>query len=386
MKRLIAVCACIAGALLTSPHAARAAEFEMGAAMEISGVMRSDLDLDADTYTQGDDDAFWYHDVTIAMTGRITETASVYMSLSLLDRNWGDPGTSGAQAVMFDDDVAYATFAIAPVTVTAGRMMDDFGVGFKYLGNPVDRFRVDYAASEMVGVGIFTDKLDDGAFSGNVGDADRYGVIAETSVGDVKMGAQYIHTNDRYNDLTGGEADVYATGAQGGIGYFLEAVYQAGSLYENCGVGIACKPMGGVIGVSMDMAPMSVGVAFAYATDNFAADDEFAPTLFFGTDQDTAIMDFMALPDESIMALVLNADYAVSDALSAGARVAYADGVASISGPTVTGSVVEADVYAEYTVVDGITWSVGAGYLVPSDITVADDPAMVAIHTISIEL
>jgi hypothetical protein len=358
----------------------------MGAAMEISGVMRSDLDLDADTYTQGDDDAFWYHDVTIAMTGRITETASVYMSLSLLDRNWGDPGTSGAQAVMFDDDVAYATFAIAPVTVTAGRMMDDFGVGFKYLGNPVDRFRVDYAASEMVGVGIFTDKLDDGAFSGNVGDADRYGVIAETSVGDVKMGAQYIHTNDRYNDLTGGEADVYATGAQGGIGYFLEAVYQAGSLYENCGVGIACKPMGGVIGVSMDMAPMSVGVAFAYATDNFAADDEFAPTLFFGTDQDTAIMDFMALPDESIMALVLNADYAVSDALSAGARVAYADGVASISGPTVTGSVVEADVYAEYTVVDGITWSVGAGYLVPSDITVADDPAMVAIHTISIEL
>ena len=358
----------------------------MGAAMEISGVMRSDLDLDADTYTQGDDDAYWYHDVTIAMTGRLTETASVYMSLSLLDRNWGDPGTSGSQAVMFDDDVAYATFAIAPVTVTAGRMMDDFGVGFKYMGNPVDRFRVDYAASGSMGVGIFTDKLDDGAFSGNVGDADRYGVIAETSVGDVKMGAQYIHTNDRYNDLTGGEADVYATGAQGGIGYFLEAVYQAGSLYENCGVGIACKPMGGVIGVSMDVAPMSVGVAFAYATDNFAADDEFAPTLFFGTDQDTAIMDFMALPDESIMALVLNADYAVSDALSAGARVAYADGVASSVPGQVTGSVMEADVYAEYTVVDGITWSVGAGYLVPSDITVADDPAMAAIHTIAIEM
>jgi hypothetical protein len=192
-------------------------------------------------------------------------------------------------------------------------------------------------------------------------------------------------------------ADVYVKGMAGPVDVSMEIVLKTGGLNN---VDEDKSPMGFLMSGSMPMDALTLDLELAYTSNGFVADDEYIPTLFFGTDQPTASMNFgecatsalskyeaysakgdidgdgEADPCSALIG-VLGIDYKITQAVSVDAKVAYAKwfdySVEDAWGTEFkskdldgwTKSVLEVDAGFKYDILKNVSYNLDIGCLIP---------------------
>jgi hypothetical protein len=214
-----------------------------------------------------------------------------------------------------------------------------------------------------------------------------------------------LYTRDTHADCrddyakasSGTAADVYVKGMAGPVDVSMEIVLKTGGLNN---VDEDKSPMGFLMSGSMPMDALTLDLELAYTSNGFVADDEYIPTLFFGTDQPTASMNFgecatsalskyeaysakgdidgdgEADPCSALIG-VLGIDYKITQAVSVDAKVAYAKwfdySVEDAWGTEFkskdldgwTKSVLEVDAGFKYDILKNVSYNLDIGCLIP---------------------
>lgn len=379
---------------------------EVGGSMSVSGLWTKNHDFSKHHMAADSSGRWWEQFAGLSFTADV-DNVKAYITMTVRDDAdaWGT--LSSWNVGLADDDVAYLEVPInSTFTVYAGRVLNDWGHGFWWKGAGVDEFKVSAKVNDNLTIGLYTDKVVEMNRPDLNGDWDDYGMPIEYVTDAFTIGFLPVFSDhDAYTDYAnpaqpyikrekGMSYDAYFTINGDKVKVMGELALADGTLFEVVGEQHN-KPFGGFVLAEIDMNPVTVTAAAAYAKNAFTADDQFNPTLMFGTDQSTAIVDFGAAPQDFAYAVVLGASTAVSEAVTAGVKGAYA----LLSSRNAT-EVWELDATMDVKIAESTTWSFGVAYLKPmgikegnpyldtdttTDAGITRDPAISAIQSISYE-
>ena len=386
---------------------------EVGGEMSVSGIWTKNHDFSKHHMTAGSSGRWWEQAAALSFIADV-DNVKAYITMTVRDDgdHWGT--LKSWNVGLADDDVAYLEVPInSTFTVYAGRTLNDWGHGFWWQGAGVDEFKVSAKVNDNLTVGLYTDKVEEKDRLDLNGDMDDYGLPIEYVTNAFTIGFLPVFSHhDDYTDYAlpsqpyikrekGMSYDAYFTINGDKVKVMGELAMADGTLFEVVDVDgdgnpeQHNKPFGAFLLAEFDMNPVTLTAAAAYAKNAFTADDQFNPTLMFGTDQSTAIVDFGAAPQDFAYAVVLGASTAMSEAVTAGVKGAYA----LLSSRNAT-QVWELDATLDVQLAESTTWSFGIAYLKPMGIKESDpyldtdtttdagitrDPAISAFQSISYE-
>lgn len=373
MKKLIVVMlsALLAMALVVP---AFAADITMGGDARVRGMWIDNADANDDA---ADKIANWDERFRLKIEAELDSGTKVMTRIKVADGDWGTNQAEGDGGPMISTDYAYLVIPYQSVTLTVGAQLGSWGNKFMAWNGEVDRFKVT-TKMDNVTLGGFIQKTVEANQTFGSADMDGYSVFAVGSFDNAKAGIIAIYVNNEVaSDADGYIVDVFGNGAVGEIGLDGELVFRGGDMYDVDGA-----DMGAYVAANMKMDQVGLGLTLAYAADGFVADDDWTPTLLIGTTQANAIMNFgQGVDDSSDIAIVLSADFGISDALSAGAKIAY---IMSEVGAW-DGDLIEIDAFMNYALTSDTDWFFGAAYGMPSDYTATDDEVMSFAHKIEVK-
>lgn len=428
MKKFIAI---LFSAMLVFGLAASvyAADLKFGGDAYVEGVMRHGYDLDG-TNNSDDDYRYWDQRVRLKFDAVLENGIEVRTRLRVSDAKWNgatetrlgdnywstkaDP--TAARTVLTDGvstDYAYLHVPIGPVTVDAGHMLASWGLGFWGWNTEVDRV----VASLKLGtatLGGFVRKDTELLQGDNEGDQDSYSLFAKINPNDsTEAGVIAVYTQNQPNNnddhplQDGWTVDAYGKTKMGIVTLMSEMVFKTGFMFATGTEALTVdgaaythnngwnNQFGGKVAAVVDLAPVTVTGAFAIATNNFVADNDFTPTYFFGTsDNPLAIMEFQSMDeDRTTWALVGMGSYKISDTMTAGAKIAYAELGMTVEDGRQDGdgdlfSITEFDASFDYQISKSTKYTVGAVLgvtgSVPESMSTYDDNIYGMFHKLAI--
>ncbi len=314
---------------------------------------------------------------------------------------WGEAYSSSNNlfATTYNDgfmtEYAYIHVPLGKFTVDAGHMLSSWGDGFDSFETPCDRLKVYYKVNDTVTVAGYVRK-DYESFSvdNGKGDTDTYELEAVvTPDAATKAGLALYFTQDQQDksfddrgpvsrSRTTWKADVFANTKVGPVAVMSEFAYRSAnksydpsnSAADSQGYVNGFGQFGGFVLVQGDVAPVTLTGAVAFATNGYAADDDFQPTLLFGTrNNPVALMDFQSLGRRSTTwAALAAADFKANDCTTLHGLLAYAslgDGLGDVAEhPDADKALglVEADATVKYQISKSTAWTVGATIGIPT--------------------
>ncbi len=357
----------------------------------VSGYLKNNYDMNSDA----DDDSHYFSQWAKIKVDANVGGTELRTRMVISDGKWNGGNNTGGSVTACANagctstvnagqtylDYAYLHIPIEDVTIDIGRQKASFGNALYIKGQTRDRLQVTSKMQDAV-VGVFADKLVEGVAVGD--DKDEYGVFATQKVGDIEAGGMFVyHNDDTGANVTGQVIDVFANGKVGDIGVAVEFATKMGDAFKDSADN---SQMGAMMKVSkaIDDA-ITVSGLVAYAANGYTADPHFTPTVFIGTDQGTAGMDFGAIADKNALAAVISTDYKASSDLSVTCVGAYVSlGGTKFDGSGDDASFIEIDGKLSYALAKNTTYSANVGYLMPNGMSATDDAAIALVHTVSI--
>jgi hypothetical protein len=342
-----------------------------------------------DTGGANDDHSRYYDErVRLNIDGKNDDEAAVKIQVTVVD-GYLDGNSSSPDPVAGDvvgmtraENYAYILVPFGDVKVEAGLMPADWGNKFMAWGAAKQRIKVYTKMGDMT-VGAFTQKTVE---SGMAQDRDAYSAYAVTPVGDLKVGAIAIYdkkSNDgAAADATGTTFDAFVNGKMGDMGLVGELCYKTGDTNKTLDKdGGENSPMGFFVHADMQMDALNVGGAVAMTKNGYVANKYFTPTAFFGTSQPTGLADFGQSPggNADTTAFVVAVSSKISDSMSAGVKVAYAQ-MKEYAALMDTMKITEVDATFTYNIGKDTKYEAVLAYGKPTNFSVEDDPITAATH------
>ncbi|MDP2166830.1 MAG: hypothetical protein Q8J64_00685 [Thermodesulfovibrionales bacterium] len=346
----------------------------LGGEARVRAISKDDYDFNGTT-----DDSTAYYDqrVRLMLDAKTADGVEVKTRLTISEGQWNGATQTGGNP---STDYAYISFPVQKFRFDVGRQMADFGNKFMVWQAPKDRLKVTTKIGDSL-VGFFTDKNTETGVLDN--DSDSYALLAKGKAGELEVGGMLIYQTNKATDKNGQTLDLYTKGSVAGLNLDAELTYKGGEINEKINTkGDKVDPLGFYAHVAKPMGPLTVGALLGYAK-NFTADNDFAPTLFFGTSQITAMADFGGGGSDTTTAIGAGASYKVTEAITGSGKLVYAMfdiAAAGVKDPTL----IEIDLGMKYQLAKSLSYNLDFGYGIPSDATTTDDAAVVLAHRIEI--
>ena len=312
-------------------------------------------------------------------------------------------GAAAAHPAAFQTEYAYLHVPIGGFTVDAGHMLKSWGDGFDDFETPCDRFKVGYKVNDMLTLGAYVRK-DTETFSvdSGKGDADTYEVEAvATPNSSTKTGINLSFSQNqqdrsgeqrgRYHFADKWHTDAFFNTKLGVVTIMSEAAYNStngsypgyNSMDDKKGVGRGYGQFGGFALAQAEVVPaVTMTGAVAFASNGYSADDDFQPTLLFGTrNNPVALLNFQSLGSTATTwAALAAADFKANDCTTIHGLVAYAslgDGTGDVranhEGNVMPDAgralgLVELDATVKYQISKSTAWTVGATMGIPTSV------------------
>jgi hypothetical protein len=346
----------------------------IGGDARVRGICKINHDFDDDV---DDDDCYWDSRVRLKITAKIVDGVEVRTRLTTGTDVWDGGNNTGGD---ISADYYYLHIPIAGIVIDAGRQPYSFGNKFLVWDTRRDRFAISGSGGALT-VTAYADKLVEAngpeGFLDN--DVDDYGASVVYVADDMEAGLIVMFTRDEIvDDNDGVYGSLYANLNLAGIAIMGEISAKGDDRYEL--TADEDTQWGGFLMGSMGMDAITAAAGIAFTTNGYVADTHFIPTLMQGTDQPAAISDFGALGD--MITGVLRVDYAATPDLSVFGAVAYHD-IDEYEGVTATChgsedecSAVELNAGLSYQIATNTAWHGDIAYLIPDDISDADDSAV----------
>ena len=348
----------------------------IGGDARVRGTCRINYDLDDDA---DDDSCKWDQRVRLKITAQITGGVEVRVRLTAGNGDWNGGMNTGSTVVT---DYAYIVVPVGTVTIEAGRQPFSWGNKFLVWDARVDRLEI-VAGLDTATVGVFADKLvesygPEGILDNDVND---YGVYAVYNANDVEAGVVVVfRKNDVMDDSDGIYGSLYANVDVSGVSVSAEVAARGDdAFYLNADED---TQYGGFVSASMAMDALTVGALGAFTLNGYVADTHFTPSLFIGTDQPSAMLDFGDMGDTLLGAVF--AGYQATPELNVSAVLAYVSWEGYPDSDTIDASAFEVDANLTYNLAKNTTYSAGIGYLSPDDLSSADDAAITVVNAIKV--
>jgi hypothetical protein len=385
------------------------ADVTVGGDARVRGIWQSNYDLDSDIDS---DDRFFDQRVRLTFTGKTEGGTAVHVRVTAGEGMWSGAANDGGAVIVDSDDYAYLYIPFSKqLNASIGRQLANWGNKFYGWEAPKDRIKIMYAVDDNTTVGLLYDKIVDTTNVNPVGfdesdynmdDYNSYGVLGITKLDSMKVGllVQTWHNNTSTAAMTA-KGNLRTSGYTGslffngnvGVNLAGEVAFKGGTLFATNEAGKTDEnmQMGFFVAASMPVDNLTVGAALAMTMQGYVADDDFQPTLFFGTKQPTAALNFGQCTGGGTCdntAVVLNASMKVSDAMSAKAVFGYVlQGEYGMPVDTAEANLMELDLGMTYKIMDNVNYSLDFGYLMvdwANGAITTDDPAMALAHKIEV--
>lgn len=302
-------------------------------------------------------------------------------------------------------DYMYLHIPVNSVVIDVGNMDRNWGNRLLIWDSNRDTLQLTTNVGDIQ-LGVYQDKVDDSSSVANANvanqgienleDYNNYGGFVNFTSGSIATGLHIIYERDKASTSAtqkGLEASAYLTTSVGAINILSEIAYKKGGLNEDSA---GKKPVAGFVYAETEVGAINVNLFVAVAKNGFVADSHLTPTVFFGTDNPTAIANVMAAADKTTKAIALGVGTDISSDLSVSAKLAYFDleGLSATFRTSNPGgaapakandeSAIEIDLGLKYKLSDNAVYSVDFGYLIPDNITLADDEAVALMHKIEV--
>ena len=357
------------------------------------------------------DSRYWRQRLRLIVNATVGNGIEMRSRISTDNDIWhGTYNTAGTDSAHSRDisgvlevDYMYLHIPINNFVVDTGLMRRSWGNKWHLWDSQRDTFQVTTNVGDTQ-IGVFTDKVEDTSDddnrvgindsdpSENLEDQDNYGIFVNHTSGDFAAGLLVILEDDNADqDSSGTEFSAYFNTSVGAIGIAAEVAMTTGDIEDN-GMNedsFDNNRIGGFIAATTDVGAIGLTVAGMVAKDGYSADSHFTPSVFFGTDNPTAIADIASAAGSTTWAVYANAVMPINSALSLSGTLLYADlenlGM-ELGGVSDTGqeTASEIDLGLKYKLADNAVYSVDLGYLMPNDINLADDAAMALRHRIEV--
>ena len=409
MKKFIAI---ILGTMfvLALAGSVYAADLRLGGNAYVVGVWTNNYDMNDKAK---DDQRYWAERVELkadAVLENGIELRTAYNVVGDLNGGsvWGRddnnyPGKPSTATNSFDTvqgvetEYAYIHVPMGKVTVDAGHMLTSWGDGFDSFETPADRLKVYYKISDMATIAGYVRKdWERLSTDYGKGDMNTYEVEAVLKPNDATTAGVAIYFTQDEEDFTqhrfiadwigAGDGpyhmgdtwkiDGFINTKVGPVAIMSEVVYKSfGKMYDMT-VPLSSRTeskylnqFGGFILGQADVAPVTVTGAVAWATNGYAADNDFQPTLLFGTrNNPVGLIDFQSLAnDRTSFAALAAADFKANDATTLHGLIAYA----SLGDPADSAKaldLVELDATMKYQISKSTAWTLGATVGLPTNV------------------
>jgi hypothetical protein len=245
--------------------------------------------------------------------------------------NYRWDGASNDNSVV--TDYAYLVVPVGKsVTVTAGRQKASFGMGLFIKDATKDRLKIALKGGANTKLIFFADKAvetDNDSYN-NLDDKDAYGAIIKTKLGGWTTNAVLVYVANNIGGggsfassagKSGAQGSVFLNGKVQDVSVTLEAAMKAKEISGWSGATDTAHA--GLLILSKGLTPkLSAAFGAGYTKNGYRADDNLAPTNFFGTATQTGMMNFGATGDT--IALVPWVTYKLTNNLSVLGRYASA--------------------------------------------------------------
>jgi len=339
---------------------------------------------------------FYKQRMRVNLTFNAAEGVKAVTRFDIMETSLGNDTKQGTTSVTEDGanvqfDYAYLQVnGMGGIDWTLGRQVANWGTGFATWGAVKDRIKAMKKIGD-VSVGAIIQKDSENNYGGRGGgDVDTYYVLAVIPVGEGKLGFIYGDTHDNNDDVENNATgmDLYYMGKAGPVNLAVEYNSKDRDDFKapvggctTAAVG-ACQvdaQTGMLIAANMDINDkVNVGIGYASAANGWTADDDFSPTLFFGTNvSPNAIINFGETwnpspttneNDDTVSAIVLSGKFKINDDLTAGANIAQA----TLSDNSEY-DLMEIDLYANYKVAANTTLYLGYAMGTPDASTTKAD-------------
>lgn len=334
----------------------------------------TDFDADGDDTHQ-----VWDQRFRLMLDGLVSDAVQVNTRFTISLGQWNGATTTGGNQIT--TDWAYVTLNIGP-TIYYGRQPANWGNKFLVWGAIKDRFKVVQKSGDL-SYGGFLQKDRENDAGDAKGDKDSIAGFVTSKFGAANAGLLVVYTIDDAADTNGATVDVHFDTPAGPAMVAGELAFKSGEVNQSS---TEDAPMGLFVAASMPFDAVTASAAFAMAMNEYVADDDFQPTLLFGTgfNNPNSIANFGAtqtVGDDSSYAIVLGADYKMSDMTTLGGKFAYA-----VASSEAESKLMEIDLYMKYALAKNTSFFAGLAYGIPTDMSAADDPVMTLAHMIQVKM
>ena len=362
----------------------------IGGDARVRGTWKSNYNMNDD---EDADVRNWDQRVRLKLDANVGSGIEVRTRFSTDNQQWDGTNQTNSNLAT---DYAYLHIPVQGIVIDAGRLKRSWGNKLLIWDQSRDSFQITTNLGDTQ-LGLYTDKVDDSSVDANgdedanaggenLEDHDNYGIFANYSAGNLTAGLHIIREEDNTGntDANGTEASAYLNTSVGAISIAAEIAYKGGDINEIENE----DPTAGFIYAATDIGAINVNGFVAMLKNGFVADNHLTPTVFFGTDNPTAIADVQAASDSTTMAIVIGAGTDLSSDLSVSAKIGYFDleNLGAELGGTDTGheDVTEIDLGLAYKLADNAVYKVDFGYMMPDKITTKDDAAMALAHKVEV--
>ena len=374
----------------------------IGGDARVRGVWQNNYDMIDTEAANGANDA---DDAWIDERIRLKITADVGNGIKVISRLTSDTDvwntTAGTTSGTIAVDYMYLHIPVSNLVIDAGNMHRKWGNKLLMWDVGRDTLQVTTNVGDTQ-IGLYTDKITETRATStarNLNDSNNYGLFVNHTAANLAAGIHAINQrDDRGPDNSvsdkgkGTQIDAYLNTSVGAITIAAEVARKSGNMNTDTS---NKKPLAGFIYAATDVGAINVNVFAAVLKNGFAADKHLTPTVFFGTDNPTAIANVMAAAGSTTKAFALGAGTDITSDISVSAKLAYFDlenlsaafraGTTAVA-PTKAGdeSAIEVDLGVKYKLADNAVYSVDLGYLRPDNITLADDNAIALAHKVEV--
>jgi hypothetical protein len=407
LKRYLAL---IVGMLLVLAMASGAfaeTKFTMSGDARVRGIWHSDFDFNEDVDA---DKRWWDYRVRLAIDAVADGGTKVSTRIAYTGWNdtWADGGNIPQKSSNEPVSMDYA-FITVPLgknfDATLGKVIVGWGKGFMAWDERAYRLILGGKFGDTI-VKAFTQKNYETSPGGvatgantsassttvtgdkNLDDNDAYSILAIHKTKNLEIGGIYVYsTNERTTPTTDGSTfNAYFHGKWNSLTAFGEFAVKSGDAPGHDGTaadGSKDAGYGGFLHLDYAMGNVKLIGAVAFTKNGYVADDDFAPTFFYGTTTTPGMMNFGAGGDTT--AGVLAVSYQATKELSLMGRVGFAsvDAYSTLSTSTPGDyDLTELDLGLTYKINKSTTYAIDFGYLSPDGYNATDDAAIILAHRV----
>ena len=379
--------------------ATKGAGIDMYGLMFVRGVSKSNYDLNA---ADTDDARNLQQRYKLWIKGFAAGGASVTMKFDtgalVID------GAGNIDGVDLDMDAMYMTVPLGKNTLVAGVQPASFGYGYDTKGAKVGRVKlgIPVGKSDLWLAYTNEDNVDDVGVSTNLEDTYNVAAILDSSIGAYNLDLAVTHSENGTADTTGNRIQVAFGGKIAGFDFISELSLFQGDKYETTSAIDSTQndKYGAFAAFSRPLTSrLGASVAGAAARNGFTADDDFHPSVLFGTGNGIGIVNFgqcwngddadgnsatVTATTCDVSAVALTLKHKTTAAMSTYLTAAYADFEAYETNTT-GGALTAIDAGLSYAIAKGVKYSVDAGIAFPSmDISTTDDSPVGVKHTLQV--